>query len=65
MFDETRFVSKSSASLSEPVLKRRERALPTGKLHPSTPDRGGNMRPSNPPPARNQDAAKNREQNKE
>src|ERR1041385_2641636 len=33
MFDETRFVSKSSASLAEPVLKRCERALPTSKLH--------------------------------
>jgi hypothetical protein len=64
MLDETRSVRKSSALLPEPVLKRCERAWPTGKLHPSAPDCGGNMRPSKAPPARYQDAAKNDEQNK-
>jgi hypothetical protein len=65
MFDETRSVRKSSALLAEPILKWCERTLPTSKFDPSAPDRGGNMRPTNPQPARNQDPAKNREQNKE
>jgi hypothetical protein len=64
MFDETRFVRKSSALLVEPVLKWCERTLPTRALDPNTPGRGGNMRPSDRRPARNQDTAGNHEENK-
>jgi len=65
VFDETRFVRKSPASLPEPILNWCERTLPTSKFDPSAPDRGGDMRPSNRAPARYQNAAKNHEEYKD
>ena len=64
MFDEARFVGRSAALLAKPILKRCQRTLPISELDPDTPCGGGNVRPSDRWPARNQDAAESHEKNK-
>ena len=63
-FHESAGVAAGPAHLAQPVFQRRERADPSAEFDRRAPDERRHVEPGDPPPAQDQQAAENNEQDK-